>query len=64
MFRLKLLFISLSLIMIGCEDNPMSSYPVYDFDVTIENYETDVNGYYHLQLESNSQTLQKIYLSE
>ena len=33
--------------MIGCEDNPMSSYPVYDFDVTIENYETDVNGYYH-----------------
>ena len=60
MFRLKLLLITLSLIMIGCEDNPMSSYPVYDFNVVIENYETDTNGYYHLELNSDSQTLQKL----
>lgn len=60
MFRLNLLLISLSLIVIGCDDNPMSVNQVYDFDVVIENNQVDNNGYYHLELESDSQTLQKL----
>ena len=60
MFRLNLLISFILLIIVGCDDNPMSSFPTYDFDVVMENHEIDGSDYYHLELDSDSQTLQKL----
>ena len=54
MFRLNLLISFILLIIVGCDDNPMSSFPTYDFDVVMENHEIDGSDYYHLELDSDS----------
>jgi hypothetical protein len=58
MFRLKLLFVVI-IILVGCE-NPMEPQEEYQFDISIENILPDENQFYHLELDNNNQTLQRL----
>ena len=58
---LNRIIIILCLILVGCDNGDiMGPQSSYDFQIEIENNYLDENGYYHIQLNPNSQTLQKI----
>ena len=49
----------LILILVGCE-NPMEPQEEYQFDISVENVEPDENNFYHLELDDDNQTLQRL----
>ena len=56
---MKNILLILILILVGCE-NPMEPQEQYQFDVYVENVEPDENNFYHLELDDNNQTLQRL----
>ena len=56
---MKNILLILILILVGCE-NPMEPQEEYQFDISVENVEPDENNFYHLELDDDNQTLQRL----
>ena len=57
------LLIALSILTVGCNNNPVSSHEIFDFEVTMKNYELSNDDYYHIQLDDVNQTLEKLIVN-
>jgi hypothetical protein len=56
---MKIILPIVILILVGCE-NPMEPHEEYQFDISVENSIPDENNFYHLELDNNNQTLQRL----